>query len=317
MASIDGNLEAIRRVRWMEFCAMGSAISVVIEDVEHRAVLEEIPRWFTRWDRALNRFFPHSELARLNAEAGKALKVSATLWSALETALCAAHWSDGLVAPTLLDAIESAGYDRSLGLTGEPPPSSVERARRRAQDWRAIQTNPVTRTVTLPTTARVDLGGIAKAWAADRACARLAAFGASMIDVGGDIAISAPRKNGTPWPVVVADPRKPGKELLSLHLSRGGVTTVGRDFRKWQQGGAWQEHIIDPRTHTATATDVLTATVIAETAVEADVAAKTIVLRGARDGLAWIEKQDGLGAVVVTDAGEIRMSARVSPYLAA
>ncbi len=316
MAGME-TVEARGRVRWMEFCAMGSAISVVIEDEDRRAVLDEIPRWFMRWDRALNRFFPQSELARLNAEAGKPRKVSATLWSALETALCAAHWSEGLVAPTLLDAIESAGYDGSAGLLGEAPPSSMERATKRAHDWRRIQADPATRSVTLPTTARVDLGGIAKAWAADRACARLAAFGASMIDVGGDIAISAPRRNGAPWPVIVADPRNAGRELRVLHVSKGGVATVGRDFRKWQQGGAWQEHILDPRTRTATATDVLTATVVAETAVEADVAAKSIVLRGARDGLRWVEQQEGLSAIVVTDAGEVRMSARVSPYLAA
>jgi FAD:protein FMN transferase len=315
---MDGNIEATRRgVRWMEFCAMGAAISVVLEDEEHRAMLQEIPRWFMRWDRCLNRFFPHSELSRLNADAGRPRKVSATLWSALETALCAAHWSEGLVVPTFLDAIELSGYDRSTSLLGEAPPSSVERITRQATEWRRIHADPATRTVTLPSTARVDLGGVARAWAADRASARLAAFGPSMIDVGGAVAISAPRRTGAPWPVVVADPRTAGRELKVLHVLRGGVATVGRDFRKWQQGGAWKEQVIDPSTRRTSATDVLTATVLAETAVEADVAAKSIVLRGAREGLRWVEHQEGLSAIVVTVTGEVRMSERVSPYVAA
>jgi thiamine biosynthesis lipoprotein len=98
--------------------------------------------------------------------------------------------------------------------------------------------------------------------------------------------------------------------LEILLLGRGGVATSGRDYRKWKQGGTWKHHIIDPRTGLPAMTDVLTATVIAPNSMEAEMAAKVMMVLGSRLGLEWIEARPALSALVVMEDGRRLPSSR-------
>jgi thiamine biosynthesis lipoprotein len=173
------------------------------------------------------------------------------------------------------------------------------------------------RSVALPAAVRLDLGGIAKGWAADQAVRRLAAHGPALVDAGGDIAVSGPRAGGLRWPVAVASPFAPERHLAVLWLAGGGVATSGKDLRRWRRDGEWRHHIIDPRTGRPAVTDVLTATVIANSARAAEAAAKTAFILGRRKGMAWIEARSALAAVLVTDDGEVHTSWRLGKYLGA
>lgn len=184
-------------------------------------------------------------------------------------------------------------------------------------DWRAIRMDPAGRRVTLPRGVRLDLGGIAKGWAADKAVRRLAAHGPALVDAGGDIAVSGPPSAQGRWPIAVADPFAPDAHLAVLWLDRGGIATSGRDFRRWQKDGEWRHHIIDARTGEPAATDVLSATVIAGTARTAEAAAKVALILGARAGLAWIEAHPPLAGLLVGENGEVHTSRRLDIYLGA
>jgi thiamine biosynthesis lipoprotein len=312
-------------------CAMRATLAVAAADGP--AALERVPGWFAEWEAHLSRFREDSELVRLNAAAGHPMRVSTVFWDVLEAALASAKWTDGLATPTLLDAVERAGYDRSFEALvadgriqgrGEAAPRGVA-AKLRHQwlgagvatppDWRDISTDAATRTVRLPAGMRLDFGGTAKGWAADEAARRLAVQGPALVDAGGDIAVSGPRAGGERWPVAVASPFQPDHHLAVLWLGRGGVATSGRDFRRWQRGGQWQHHIIDPRTGEPAATDVQSATVVARSAGLAEAAAKTALILGSRRGLAWIEAHPPLAALVVTEDGEVHTSRRLAAYL--
>jgi thiamine biosynthesis lipoprotein len=75
-------------------------------------------------------------------------------------------------------------------------------------------------------------------------------------------------------------------------------------------------HIIDPRTARPARTDVLTATVVAPTATEAEAAAKALLIQGSRAGLAWIEARPSFAALVVLEDGRIRRSRRLAAFTA-
>ena len=172
----------------------------------------------------------------------------------------------------------------------------------------------VVRTVRLPHGMRLDFGGVAKGWAADQAAARLAAYAPALVDAGGDIAISGPMVNGDPWPVAVADPMEPERDLTLLMLRNESVATSGRDYRRWARNGKMQHHIVDPRTGRPAETDVLSATVIALTAREAEVAAKVALILGSRVGLKWIEAREQFAAMLVLENGRVRRSSQVEDY---
>lgn len=310
-------------------CAMRATLAMPASDAP--GALEPVPGWFAEWEAHLSRFRQDSELARLNAAAGHPVRVSIVLWEVLEAALASAKWTDGLATPTLLDAVERAGYDRSFETlmveetvvrgaetsTGAAPGGRrwLGWGRSTTPDWRAIRRDAATRTVTLPAGLRLDFGGTAKGWAADEAVRRLAVHGPALVDAGGDIASSGPRAGGERWPVAVASPFQPDQHLALLWLGRGGVATSGRDHRRWQRAGRWQHHIIDPRSGEPASTDVLSATVVARSARMAEAAAKTALILGSRKGLAWIEAHPPLAALLVTDDGEVHTSRRLATYL--
>ncbi len=336
-------------LRRREFRAMGSEILVVLAagegprsqrddgadpfEVELRLAADG----FAAWEAQLSRFRSDSGLARLNAADGRRTVIGPVLWDVLRAALDAARWTQGLVTPTLLAALEHAGYDRSFdalaagradplpwpdgGWTSDGsnaadgPTAAAGRLTAAATDWRAIRMDPAGRTVTLPAGMRLDLGGSAKGWAADQAARRLADTAPALVDAGGDIAVSGPMPGGDRWPIAVADPRLPDAQLAVLWLGRGGVATSGTDVHRWQRDGHWQHHIIDPRTGAPAATDLLSATVVARSAAEAEAAAKAALILGHRAGMAWIERHPFLSGMLVGLDGAVHVSDRLARHL--
>ncbi len=306
------------------FRAMGTEILVVIDAEPQRARkgLAWAQAHFLELERRLSRFRPESELSALNRRAGTSVRVSQPLYDALTAGIRAAHRSNGLVTPTLLNEVTAAGYGCSYDLladrlpapvakpvaSGNRPALAIERGR---SDWQQIRFNPEQRRIWLPAGVQIDLGGIAKGWAADLITRRLADIGPSLVDAGGDIAISGLLRDGTTWPIGVANPLEAGQSLGLLELARGGVATSGRDRRRWMRDGVMQHHIIDPRSGQPAITDVLAATVIAPHAQQAEVATKMALILGTQAGIAWLDARPQLAGLLIREDGQVLLSKRM------
>lgn len=303
------------------FRAMGSSMLALVDGqpAVAAAALEAVPGWFATWEQHHSRFRDDSELSRLNRAPGTWTPVSAVLWDVVDAAFRAAAETDGLVSPTLLASVEAAGYDRSFTLIRQ---DDTEAARRALPppgpppvlSWWTMERDGAAHALRLPRGLRLDLSGIAKGWAADRAVERLSAIGPALVDAGGDLAVSGPLHDGTAWSIGVADPAAPETDLALLAVREGGVATSGRDYRRWQQGGRRQHHIIDPRSGRPATTDVLSATVVAPTACAAEAAAKVALMLGSRDGPAWIDARPALAGLLVLEDGQVLCSRRLATY---
>jgi thiamine biosynthesis lipoprotein len=274
-----------------------------------------LPLQFERWEQTLSRFRPDSELNRLNRAGGQPYRVSPTLWAVLKSALHAAQESNGLVTPALLAALEDAGYDRSFEQLTESAalPPALHHRLHQSLDLAAIRFDGRRRAVTLPPGLRLDLGGIAKGWAATRAARELAAFGPALVDAGGDIAVQGLRPARRPWPVGVADPLHAGALLGVVQLADGAVATSGQDYRRWMRGGQWLHHILDPRTGRPAQSAVLTATVTADDGPTAEMAAKCALILGPDAGLRWLDARPTLAGLLVLESGALIPSRRWLP----
>ena len=292
------------------FRAMGCTVQV---QVECAAPDRAAAGWFADWEACLSRFRSDSELARLNRRPGRLVPVSATLWDVLQTALEAAAWSDGLVVPTVLGAMCSAGYDRSFELlaarSASPGPAPAHLT---VGDWRTISTIAHGRRVRCQ--GNLDLGGVAKGWAADTAAARLARSGPALVDAGGDIAVNGPRADGAGWPIGVPHPLDMQRQITLIWLAGGGVATSGIDHRRWRRDGREMHHIIDPRTGRPARSDVVSATVIGPSAADAEVAAKCALILGSAAGIAWLDERPLLAGLVVRADGSVVESRRFAEY---
>ncbi len=297
-----------------EFRAMGCHMHAVVDSPRVIDQIKQVPFWFEEWEQALSRFREDSELSRLNRNAGSKVRASPVLWEVVQAALEAARQSNGMVTPTLLAALESAGYDRTFESL-KPDQAHQHPGWMLVGDWRLIECDASTRSITLPPGMRIDLGGIAKGWAADQAAQRLGRYAPALIDAGGDIAVSGPRANGERWPIGVADPSAPERNIELLLIDHGAVATSGRDYRRWKRNGVWQHHIIDPRSGEPAETDVVSATVIAPTAVQAEMAAKMVLIMGSRAGLDWLAEQPTLAGLLVLENEYILHSPQIEDYL--
>jgi FAD:protein FMN transferase len=310
----------------VEFQAMGCRMLAFLDNEEPVAyrVLQQVPGWFEEWEQALSRFRPDSDLSRLNETSGGAVKVGLILWEVVKLSLETARWTGGLVVPSVLNSLVQAGYNRSFDLirpSGSMFPQTMtstiflEDLKENAGDWKYILLDESHHTIALPDGIKLDLGGIGKGWAAQQAMLRLRDFGPALVDAGGDIAISGLQSNGSPWPINVADPLQVQDNLDLLVLGSCGVATSGIDFRRWLKNGSWKHHIIDPRTSEPAKTDIMSATVVATDALQAEAAAKVVLILGSQLGMEWLESRSQFSGLLALQDGRILYSSGMSQYL--
>ena len=293
----------------LEFHAMGCKILAIVDGILRPANLENIPLWFEEWESSLSRFRQDSELSQLNLRAGHPVTVSQIIWDVLQVSVEAENFTGGLVNPLILHALINAGYDQSFDHLREDPIHFFTEYEEVIPSLRDAFTDRASHTICIPEGAQLDFGGVAKGWAAHQAMERLKIDGPSLVNAGGDIAISGLNSDGDAWPIGIEDPFQPGSNFEILYLENGGVATSGKDYRHWFHNGRSQHHIIDPSTGKPAETDILTATVIAPTVMQAEAIAKAVMISGSQAGLNWLDTDETLAGFLVLENGQ-RLSSR-------
>ncbi len=161
----------------------------------------------------------------------------------------------------------------------------------------------------------IDLGGVAKGYAVDRAIVVLRREGikSGMVNAGGDIFVMGSPSDRDFWRIAVEHPKGKGKYLTILELKDQAVATSG-DYRKFFEiGGKRYCHIMDPRTGRPVK-GMLSVTTIADSCLEADALATAVFVMGKEKGLKLINGLPSLEAIVVAGDGE-RMEAFTSKGL--
>ncbi len=309
-----------------EFRAMGTKMLAIVDGMKEPSTLASVPGWFEEWEQVLSRFRSDSELSRLNCSPGVPRVVSEVLWEVYAAALEAEQATGGLVTPLVLEALLYAGYDESFDLI-QPfdqrrPQFSLRREAvevsappEQRSNLADVIVDPPKRSILLPKGALLDFGGVAKGWAAEQAARRLRPCGPALVSAGGDIAVTGPMSDGEPWPIAVENPFNDGTDLETIYLDCGGVATSGKDHRHWILNGVPKHHIIDPRTGLPAETDILAATVIARSAVEAEALAKAVLISGSQAGLDWLDSREDEAGLLVLENGERLQSRNFGKYL--
>jgi thiamine biosynthesis lipoprotein len=151
----------------------------------------------------------------------------------------------------------------------------------------------------------VDLGGIAKGYAVDRALAVLRAYGvtSAAVNAGGDIALLG-SKQGRPWRIGIQHPRRPGEVLTTLEVIDRAVVTSGDYERSFEQDGRRYHHLFDPRSGYP-AERCQSVTVLAPGAMLADALATALFVLGPEAGLALLADYPHVDALFVAADGRL------------
>jgi thiamine biosynthesis lipoprotein len=272
------------KMQYDEFRAMNSDIVLAASGAEPsllREGFQQARAFIQQSEQRFTRFTDTSELAELNRAAGGWFQASTDMFQVLQEAQTLARQTEGLFNPAILPALKQAGYDRSMDELRKSAPRSGTLQVIEMQDFRSIQLDSSTQSVYLPDEMQIDLGGIAKGWIAEQAAWQLSEFSdACAVSAGGDMFLIGLPEGGLRWEIGLENPLQPEQDLAVLSVTPGAVATSSITKRRWVHHGQAQHHLIDPRTGLPAQTEWLSVTVWAETAAEAEVYAKVLLIGG-------------------------------------
>lgn len=258
-------------------------------------------------EREISSWDAESETSAVNRAGGQPVRVGEHLRELVGLSLRWAQRTGGAFDPTAGRLFELWGLAREAG---ELPEDSVLRSALAGVGHEGVVVDRGT--VRLPDArAKLGFGAIGKGFAADHGGRVLRAHGldAFVIDAGGDLLVSGSR-GGEPWRIGVRHPRRSGF-LAVLHSTDCAVATSG-DYEQFVAlDGNRYSHVIDPRTGWPV-NELISVTVIAEHAADADALATAVSVLGVDAGLELIRSLDGVEVVIVNDRGSVTLSDGVS-----
>ena len=268
------------------------------------AALTEIKRL----ENLLSTWIPTSELSRVNAAAGRnSIKVGAETMEVLERSLEMADLTEGAFNIAVGPAVNAWNVSRE----GRIPSQEELEALRPLIDLSKLKLDSVARTVSLAEEGmQIDIGGIGKGYAADRAVVVMEATGATagVVAISGDIETFGRMPDDQRFVFGIQHPRKEQGQLLGrIELENEAVSTAGDYQRYFEVDGVRYHHILDPKTLQPSRVSQ-SVTIIAKEGVVADGLDTGIFVMGPEKGMALIESLLGVEGVIVDEKGDIKVS---------
>lgn len=287
---------------------MGTRIHAEVwaEDAERgRQAVADVMAEMERINQLMSPYIESSELARINARAAEqAVPTSRELMNLLARSEQLAKRTDGAFDITYASIGHRYDYR-----AGERPSADEIDAALPAINYRNVLLDWETMSVrfTRPGVS-IDLGGIAKGHAVDRAISILRArgFEHASVSAGGDSRILGDRR-GKPWVVGVRDPDNEDEMKAVLPLSDVAVSTSGDYERYFDDNGVRYHHILDPGTGDS-ARGVRSVTILGPDATTTDGLSTSVFVLGLEKGLSLINALPGVDAIIVDAAGKLRYS---------
>jgi thiamine biosynthesis lipoprotein len=305
---VAGNAAA--RAEWhaREEAIMGTRIAVEVwheDPAVAAAAMDAVIAEMHRIDALMSVYKPESRLSEVNRDAAaRAVKVEPELARLVTRALEFSELSGGAFDITYA----SVGYLYDYRERRHPTDAQI-RAALPAINWRHVVVDPEASTIRfLAPGVHIDLGGIAKGHAVDSGIAILAARGITNASVtaGGDSRVRGDRR-GRPWVVGIRHPDDRGRVIARIPIEDAAISTSGDYERYFDEDGVRYHHIIDPKTGKSPH-GVRSVTVIAPTSTLAEGLTKSVFIMGPERGLALVETQPDVDAVVVTAEGKVLYS---------
>jgi thiamine biosynthesis lipoprotein len=296
-----------------EAAIMGTRIAVEVWHADAgraEVAIDAVMAEMHRIDDLMSHYRPASQLSQINRDAAATpVKVDAELAGLIARALEFSELSDGAFDITYA----SVGYLYDYREHRHPSEAQIQAALP-AISWRHVVVDREASTVRfLMPGVRIDLGGIAKGHAVDSSIRILRALGVTnaTVTAGGDSRILGDRR-GRPWVVGIRHPDDPKRVIARIPLEDAAISTSGDYERYFDEGGVRYHHIIDPHTGKSPV-GVRSVTVIGPDATLTEGLTKSVFVMGPERGLALIETQQDVDAVIVRSDGRVFYSKGLAP----
>jgi thiamine biosynthesis lipoprotein len=288
---------------------MGTSVEIAVSQTQAakaEEVMEAAFREVQRIDFLMSNYREDSEISRVNRDAGKKeTKVSPEMLRMIERAIEFSSLSEGAFDITIGPVFRLWNFRE-----GKFPEEKNLRENLKKVGYRQIKIDRSRSSIFLQEEGmEIDLGAIAKGYAADSASAVLKEKGIEnfLVNAGGDLKVSGSKEKGVPWIVGIQHPRLPSKMVAKLSPRQAGVATSG-DYKKFFiERGERYHHLLNPSTGTP-ARECQSVTVMAPSAMAADALATAVFVLGPKKGLALVERMNDVHAIIVDRGGSVLVS---------
>ena len=274
-----------------------------------RRAIRAAQREALRLERLLSRFDQRSEISRINRCAGQScVKVSRETFSLLKTAQEISFLSGGAFDITIGPLVKLWDYKHAASA----PDAAAIQAALSLVGFGNLALCAQSCTAGLAQAGQViDLGGIGKGYASDRAIAVFQRYGiaSAFTNIGGNVSTLGAKPDGTPWQVGILHPRQEDSILGTVGVCGQAVVTSG-DYERYftdREGNRWH-HIINPATGYPAQSGIISATVVADSALQADALSTALFVLGMEKGRKLLDHYPTVQALLVDDDMKVHVS---------
>ncbi len=262
--------------------------------------LRAVQREVGRLERLLSRFDPKSEISRINRSAGLGrIKLSRETYALLSKAQELSFLSGGAFDITIGPLISLWDYKHSKVV---PDEAAVLKAISLV-GFSDLQLDADSMTAKLMQPGQmIDLGGVGKGYASDKAMEVFRSHGitSAFTNIGGNVSTLHSKPDGSPWQVGIRHPRQEDQLIGAVSVSGQSVVTSG-DYERYfiDRQGVRRHHLLDPLTGYPAESELVSVTVVHESALLADALSTAVFVSGMEKGLKLLEKIPSAQAVLV------------------
>ncbi|OQY35041.1 MAG: hypothetical protein B6241_02655 [Spirochaetaceae bacterium 4572_59] len=284
---------------------LGTACVIILNDWERGTdtaeLLEESFDLISDFEQILSVNIPDSDVSRINRAGEEGFRPDDLVLNVLESALKIADFSAGLFDPSIgaLVNLWGIGTDHSA----VPEDNELNQALRTV-DYRKIKIDQDGVVSLMQDGMRIDLGGIAKGYAADRVREYLLTKGvtSAIINLGGNVLLCGSKPSGDPWRIGIQDPREPRGEYLGiLKTDDRAIVTSGIYERYFVEDGIHYHHILDKKNGYPVQNGVISTTIIHKESMIADGLSTALFAMGVERGMAMAETLADTSVIMVDE----------------
>lgn len=294
------------------FC-MGTNIIQKLYGENINGVIGTVEKEMRRLEGLMNFYKASSEIGRLN-DFGfqREQSLSAEVFELIESAKKFSELTRGAFDITIGKLTKLWGiFTENAGV---PSCQSIKTALETV-GYKKLAFNKVKSTVKfLESNMAVDLGGIAKGYAADRALELYKAFGveAGFINLGGNVLVFGQKPDAESWSIGIQNPFENRGEIIgAVTVKDKSVVTSGSYVRYFESDNVRYHHILDPRTGYPADSELMSVTVISKGSMEGDALSTAAFVLGLEKGLEFIEGLQGIDAIFITKNRQVVMTQNI------
>ncbi|MDK2892570.1 MAG: FAD:protein transferase [Methanohalophilus sp.] len=280
--------------------AMGTTVTIAAVGSNEDQMYESIDKAFERIEEIeslMSTYNDQSQLSILNKEKNVD-NTDPSLVYVLEKSIYYSEITSGAFDVTIKPVLDLWASKYGDGKPNQPPTQDEINDALRLVNSSAIIINGTS--VSINEGMEITLGGIAKGYAVDEAARVLISHGVEngFVNAGGDGFYFGTKPDGKPWIIGLQDPEKKVDPVTVMTLSGKAVTTSG-NYERYFNDSARVSHIADPRTGYPVS-NLISSTIIADSALEADALATSVFVLGEEDGLKLVESLEGVECLIIT-----------------